>query len=445
VSPLRSSLVFVALAAVLVLGMVTSSPAKEPPAVGNEPTAVLGVSTRMPAGTLAWFDPLTLQALRGRKVGLGYHTGSYAFSSNRATLALGECLERAGQASIRFVDARAMRRLGDVLLSNSYNCVSSLAWLQPHRLLAVLTRTDSSDAEIAVVDPATRHVLSHAPLPSAPVAQSATGQELALLFSNFDSIAPARVGVVDADGDLRTIVVDNIPIGTVVDQTGQDFRARTVSPGFAVDPEGRRAFLVPANGPVVQIDLGTLALSYHPLAHPSLLQRFLEWLTPAAEAKAIEGPVRQARWLGDGVLAVSGFDYSIADEGGQTEHVLAKPAGVELVDTASWRARMLSSDSSEVAVAAGLVIAEGGEWDEANQVTKSPGLLAFAPDGTKRWALHVGEERLLYDSVGSLGYVWLSQGKMEVVDLASGSLLQTIDRNEAANPWPWLLAAQRSG
>jgi hypothetical protein len=449
VRSMRVSLPLVALSVALVLGGgATRSAAKEPPATSASPGAILGISTRVSAGTLAWFDPLTLQPLRGRKIGLGFHTGSYAFSADRATLALGNPCgdDQGGVASLRFVNARAMRKLGDLRLSADYDCASTLAWLRPDRLLAVLSNTSTSRSEVVVVDPTTRRVLRHVSLPDAPsFATGATADELVLLLGSYDSFVPARVVAIDPDGALRETVVGNVLVGNVVDGSGQDFRARMITPGFAVDPSGRRVFLVPASGAIAEIDLRTLGVSYHALDHPSLLQRFFDWLTPAAEAKAIEGPVREARWLGGGVLAVSGVDYSIADEGKQTQHVLAKPAGVELVDTASWRSRMLSSAASGVAAGPGVVIAEGGAWDESSQVTTGPGLLAFALDGTTRWTLHPGEERSLYDATPSVGYVWLSQGKMEVVDLANGQVVRTLERNESANPWPWLLAAQRSG
>ncbi len=443
----RLSLPLLALVLALVLGpATTSSPAKEPPSAAQAPSAVLGISTRLPAGTLAWFDPLTLQPLRGRKVGLGYHTGSHAFSATRGALALSDsCDDEDGVASLRFVNARAMRTLGDVRLSNGYDCASGLVWLRPNRLLAVLLDMGTSRSQVVVVDPTTRRVLRHVSLPDAPVfATGATNDELVLLLGGSDSFVPARVLAVDADGAVRSAVVGNVLVGNEVDQSARDPRARTVVPGFAVDPAGRRVFLVPASGAIAQLDLRTLGLSYHALEHPSFLQRFFRWLTPAAEAKAIDGPVRQARWLGNGVLAVSGFDYSTVGEG-QAQHVVAKPAGVELVDTGSWHAQMLSGASSDASVAAGLVIAGGGSWDESSQVTSGPGLIAFAPDGGKRWTLHPGEERSLYDSAASIGYVWLSDGKMEVVDLVSGTVLETLERNESANPWPRLLSPQRSG
>jgi hypothetical protein len=413
------------------------------------PAAILGISARNPNGTLGWFNPLTLEPLRGRKAPLAGHGGSWAFSADRSRIALaGECGGGGGAASIRFVNARTMRVLGDLRLSPYYwDCAGLLTWLRPNRLLAVLSSANSTQVEssVVVIDPTTRRVLRRVSLPDAQVyGTGATRDQLVLLFGGVDGFAPARVAVVDADGNVRSTVVDRVLVGTAVDSSSQTYRARTISPGFAVDPEGRRAFLVPANGDIAEIDLRSRTFSFHTLDHPSLLRRFLDWLTPAAEAKEMEGAVREARWLGDGLLAVSGLDYALANHGTESEHMVATPAGVKLVDTRAWRAQMLSSGSSSFAVGQGLVVAQGGAWEDEKPLASGPGLVAFGSDGRERWQLHPNS-RVGIDISGSLGYVWLSQGHMEVVDLATGEILRTLVRNERANPWPRLLAAPSSG
>jgi hypothetical protein len=81
-----------------------------------------------------------------------------------------------------------------------------------------------------------------------------------------------------------------------------------------------------------------MAVSYHELDRPSLLERLFRWLTPNADGKVTEGPVREARWLGEGMIAVSGTDYSIVTAGGE-ERVDATPSGLELIETRSWTSR----------------------------------------------------------------------------------------------------------
>lgn len=452
---MRPMLMAVLLAAALAIALTTGSAAApsyaRPTAIAKSPVrAALGISYKTEGGTLAWFNPLTLQTLRGRKLPLAGHTGSWAFSEDRSRLAVGNCDQR-DLASIRFVNARSMRVVGDLRMSPSDDCVNALTWLRPRRLLAVVRSMNSSDTAIVVVDPVARRILGRTQIASSDdetvwSGSVATKDELVLLLGTYDSFAPARLAVVDPDGNVRVNAVERVLLGTVFDEeSGSDPRARTIFPGFAVDPESRRAFLVPASGPLAEVDLQKLTVSYHELEHPSLLRRFLRWLEPAANAKATEGPVRDARWLGEGMLAVSGTDYAIQRDANGKEIQVGTPAGVTLVDTRSWRATMLSPGSSSFAVAPGLVIAQGGRWDPGEQRTVGPGILAFGLDGRARWKLPQPAGGGLDPAGGlGLGYVWLGQDRLQVVDLATGSALRTIKRNERQNPWPRLLAAQSS-
>jgi hypothetical protein len=410
-----------------------SRPAKAPP--------LLGVSYGSPRGTLAWFEPMTLKMLPGRKVQLGGHFGSWAFSNGRRFLALGSC-EGPGARTpgIRFVDAHRMRVQGDLPLSPyRRGCASALTWLRPERLVAVVSTGTASASEVVVVNTRARRVLRRSPLPSAPTAVGRSSEDLVLLFSSFGEFAPARLAVVDSEGTVRMRGIERILAGTVVDATSTEYRARTIQPGLAIDPDGRRAFVVPASGPVAEVDLVTLDVSYHELDPPSLLGRLLRWLTPAAQAKVMEGPVREARWLGDGMLAVSGTDYSVEAPTSGAERFLQAPAGVRLIDTRSWTSRVLEPEASGFAVGAGLVVAQGGRWDSEEDRGYGPGLRAFGLDGRERWRLHAGEYRWM-DTAGSVGYVRIAGDNADVVDLASGAVVSRVARE----PFAQLLAGQSS-
>jgi len=452
---MRPMLVAVLLAAALAIALTGGSAAAPshalPTTTAKSPVrAVLGMSYKTKGGTLAWFNPLTLQTLRGRKVPLAGHTGSWAFSTDRSLFAIGNCDER-DLPSIRFVNARSMRVAGDLRLSPGGDCISALRWLQPRRLLAVVHSMNSRDTEIVVVDPVARQIVRRTQIASSDdetvwSGSVATKDELVLLLGTYDSFVPARLAVVDTEGNVRVVTVERVLVGTVFEEESEDdHRARTIHPGFAVDPESRRAFLVPPSGPLAEIDVQTLSVSYRELEHPSLLRRFLRWLEPAAQAKGIDGPMRDARWLGEGMLAVSGTDYAMQRDAQGNEIEVGAPAGVTLVDTRSWRATMLSAGSSGFAVAPGLVIAQGGRWDAGEQRMVGPGILAFGLDGRERWSLPQPAGGGLDPAGGlGLGYVWLGQGRLQVVDLATGNALRTIMRNEQQNPWPRLLAAQSS-
>ena len=282
--------------AVLVAALVAgaAAPRTEAEATGaakSQFPPVLGISFRAAepyGGTLAWFEPLTLRKLPGRKAPIGVYFGSWAFSAYRAVLAIASCGGQGAEPpGIRFVNARAMRVLGDLRLSPSDGCADSLTWLRPDRLLAVVTA--GGESEVVVVDPIARRVLRREQLPSYRLAAARTSDELVLMLATWGSFAPTRVAVVDADGTVRVATVGGVLEGTVVDEQSEDYRSRTIQPGLAVDAEGGRAFLIPASGPIAEIDLRTLAVSYHQLDRPSLLGRFLRWLSPRLRRRQPRG------------------------------------------------------------------------------------------------------------------------------------------------------------
>ncbi len=101
---------------------------------------------------------------------------------------------------------------------------------------------------------------------------------LVFLLGDRNRSGPAQVAVVDAQGETRVATVRQAAVG---------------SAGLAVDPVGRRAYLVDGER-VFGVDLRTLDSS------DSGPLRTL--------AKAPLRSIRSARWLGNGLLAVSGLD-----------------------------------------------------------------------------------------------------------------------------------------
>ena len=396
---------------------------------------MLGMSFGRERGMLAWFDPLTLQPLRGRKAPLGVHGGDWAFSSDRSVLAVGRC----NPPEIRFVDARAMRVLGDLRISPYPGCANRSTWLRPDRLLATVSLGRQS--ELVVVDPVERRVVRREPFQPVAVWDSGhTRDELVLLLAGDGTVAPARLAVIDAEGTIRTVGIDRILAGSVVDEASEQPHARIVSPGLAIDPDGRRAFVVPASGPVAEVDLQTLEVSYHELDPPSLLGRFLRWLQPSAQAKGLtEGPTRQAQWLGNGLIAVSGADHSFVRSANGEEEDTSTPAGLRLIDTRTWTTRMLDRGVSWFAATPQLVVGSRVDRGEGSVID----LLAFGRDGQERWRLH-NDHNSYATFTGPVGYVY-SKGAQtaKVVDLATGKVLRTLSRNGSGS-WPQLLAAQSS-
>jgi hypothetical protein len=351
------------------------------------PQAVLGWDYAN--GRLAWFDPATLTPLPGRKVPMRGGC-SWSFSPDRARLASTDC-----QGTITFVNARTMRRVGSLSVSGGLLTVEGLVWLRPDRLLAT-----STQSTVLVIDPRTPRLVRRVDLPG-PVQGRATLADgrVAYLLSNAESFGPARVAVVDADGNMRAVVLDRITVGSAFDADSSDPSGTIRSAGFAVDGAGNRAFVVSPELLVAEVDLLSLAVAYH---GPT---RVL--------AKTVEGPARSAAWLGDGLLAVAGVDYSTTTVG-KERRVVQKPFGLHLVDTRTWTIRLVDPTAEWFQRAGGLLVVQRGTGNEAHTAA------ALTPDGTERYRVEL-EARAWLEVSGAFAYVCRDGNLLRVIDTATGA------------------------
>jgi hypothetical protein len=209
-----------------------------------------------------------------------------------------------------------------------------------------------------------------------------------LLLGRPASIGPARVAVVDAGGRVRTVSLPGIAAGfqEPADWDKVGASSRRAQPGLAVDPDGRRAFVVGAGDPLAMVDLRTLEVAWHRTEpRPGLLGRLADWLLPAAEAKSVHGPVRMAAWLGDGLMAVWGQDETEPLVRGPTVEQWLRPAGLRLVDTRAWRATTIHPQASGAVWAGGRLLAFGrllgppADPDADEPTQRTYGLTVFGP------------------------------------------------------------------
>ena len=270
-------------------------------------------------------------------------------------------------------------RNGDVL---------ALAWLTPRRIVGL------ERVGIFVVDPVARRLVTYRYEQGTLVGWTRTRTELIVLLGPPASwipissvteagsaIGPTRLLEIDAKGRVRSVQLDSIQSGSAFD-TGEPAEAWV--PGLAVDAQAERAFVVGGGAPIAEVDLKTLQVTYHQLREPgSLLDRALEWLVPTAAAKgAISGPTREAVWLGNGLLAISGADVHVIAQPRSVD-VTTEPFGLKLVDTRSWTARTLEPHATGFAHGSGVLFAYAGSYDEQYRRTGGIGAIAFALDGTR--------------------------------------------------------------
>jgi hypothetical protein len=401
--------------------VVSSAPPVSPP---------LAISDKR----LVHVDPQTLAPLPGPRVDVGsggcasrgggeacWSIPPWSFSPDFSRLAVVRN-GRFAVRSLRLVDVAGLRVAADLRVAGGP--VGALAWLGRNRLVALQEVCCSARQRLLGIDVARHRVTVRRPLWGTVLGVARTPREVVLLLAPARGVGPARLAVAGALGTVRVVRVGRIVAG-VPHEVGTA-RTRLSIPGLAVDPARRRAFLVQP-GLVAEVDLGSLAVSYHRLGRTSLLGRLHAWLEPDAQAKEGSGPTRSARWLGGGLLAVTG-----ADEQGPR----SRPAGLVLVDTPSWRAKTIDASASELAVTGDLLLASGG---------RTSGLVAYGLDGRRRFRLFDGWRAWVNQIYNGRAYVGIfrpdgTQAPFRVVDLTTGRAA-----GERTLPLPWLLVEASSG
>jgi hypothetical protein len=396
-----------ALAATTIAGSAAAQPAaRAHVAKSSKVLAVVGTDVNAPS--LRWLDPSTLRRLGPRGVALAGGQ-SPVFSPNGSKIAAGS--EGSG---IEIADVRRMKVIARVARLTAWGS-SPVAWLAPNRLLA-LQRSDRSGAQmLAVIDPVAKKVVRRVPLNGYPAWQAA-GREVVFVGHDGDGIGAASLLVVDRNGGVRRVALDRIQAGWRMEGTEPEAVYRQASPGLAVDGAGH-AYVVGQPTVVADIDLATLAVTYHELRLPSsLLGRFLSWLQPTASAKAAAGWSRQAVWLGSGRLAITGSDY---------EGLRTTPAGLTLADLVSGELQPLEPDAGYAVLAGDLLLGVGASWDSATEVESGMGIAAYSLDGRRLWSALADEPVWWVQATGGYAYI---DGRtsypetVRVVDLESGSV-----------------------
>jgi hypothetical protein len=341
---------------------------------------------------LAWYDPASLTA--APKPRLSYQSAlcSWSFSRDRSRLAISDC-----DGSLRIFDVRRMRRLGTVSVSGRIATAQGVAWLRRDRAL-LLSHVGADGTMLVTVDPVARRVLRRVDLGGVAGARTIVGERIVFLVSPPDRFGPPRVVVAGADGSVHSATIDRISAGTVITDDATP-HAEVREPGFAVDPAGR-AFVIAPDLTVAEVDLDTMAVAYH-----APVRRL---------AKAIDGPERTAAWLGDGLVAVGGFDSATTGEGASLR-VQTTPFGLHVLDTRTWTYRTIDPEAEWFWSAASRLLAAGGS---------SRRLVGYAFDGTQRYTLDAGPDGYL-QLQGSFVYACRAGWALRVYDAATGATVGT--------------------
>ncbi|MGH2652879.1 MAG: hypothetical protein ACRDHV_00825 [Actinomycetota bacterium] len=399
--------------------------ARDVAALDREPVLANSWIQRSDTNQLSWVDPVTLRPVSDRVVPLGNQNGApHVFSPDGSQLAIG-ALSR-----LQLVDLEGMKRLWSLPLAG--RALVAGAWFRDDLLTTVLIENGEPwRMSLVHLDPLAGDEVERIPLEGAPVGAGRLADLLVLLLQppySAVGLAPATLVTIDRDGRVRQTTLELISAG--FDPQGEDpdddvgFQ---VTPGLAVDPDGRRAFVVGAGEPVAEVDLDDLEVEYH---WPAEDRALFAGLLPAAEAKIADHRLRRAVWLGDGLLAVSGHDWEITGIGRDGKE-FGRPAGVTIIDTRTWTKCALTRGMSLIAEAGGLLLAHNSFLGTCDQ--KGNGVAAYGRDGAKRWHL-LEEEWVDLQVAGPYAYAATScaRWRVSVIDLVSGEVINENGRRPPA-------------
>ena len=361
------------------------------PAGGDTQPPLYGI-TWQGALVLVGVDRRTLRPRPGLRVRVAGEPLAWSFSPDRSRLVVGSAPRG---ARLRLIDLRAGRALGDIAVSRR-GSEEATAWVGPRRVLTVVVTPGccgAGDTIVAAVDTGRRRVVWRRRLGGSLQAGERFGRSLLLVLGpRGRSVGPSRLVQVGAGGSIRSAALPEIRSG--IESDGH--QTRSWNPGLAVDRSGGRAFVVQAQAPVAEIDLQTFRVRSHPLQ----LQA----------ADRVAGPTRSALWLGRGLLGVTGSD---SGRDGET------PAGLTLVDTRSWQARMIDARASEAALVSGTLLA-------SSFLTNASGLTGYSLDGRRRFHLY-GRERIGVQPLGRRALVG-GLKRTALIDARTGQPLRRFRR-----------------
>jgi hypothetical protein len=370
------------------------------------------VGNKIMTQQLVRFDAATLRPA-GATVPLAAHRYGWSLSPDGARVALGSsgvACARTG-TTLRLVDVNRMHSLGDLQIAAS-GPVQASAWLSPRRVVAVVGPGRCGSAKhtrVVAVDVDTGHVVTRTWVRGNLINTARAPGKLVLFFAPPGKIGSVRLVVVGADGVVHQKLLEGVAAGQRV---VNGHAVVVATPGLAVDPVGGRAFVLTNWDGVTEVDLRTLRVGYHPLTERSL-------------AKSMNGSEREALWLGNGLLALTGSDLV---------KLSTIPAGLKIVDTRTWKSRTVDSKVSRVELAGGVLLADGSSFDRDGGRTTSTftGLIAYSRTGRELYRVFegapIGRTAVIagrgYATVGGMTY----KNRTTEFDLATGKIGRSLDQ-----------------
>jgi hypothetical protein len=408
-----------AVAAVLVL----ASPSK-----GGSPLVVAwhaGYPADCVPTRLMRVDPATLRPKGGRTLRLKGYFKQPVRSPDAKTVALG-----GSAGTILLADVSSMRRRSSIRIGSPYEDTTVVSWPAADRLVALDVSSDAHRVgltKVVVVDPKRGDVVREARFPwwAAQGRGTTAAGRVATLIVSWQRLVPPRLVVVTADGTIEIVTLARLRAGV-----GYSHGEVVRFPALAVDPQGERAFVINEGEPVAIVDLATLKVRYQRATGLSSPARALAG--PAHEtgtSNPRSGPARSATWLGGGLIAISGSD-SYTGQAGRWLGDSKAPAGLQILDTRSWRARTLDRRPSEFEWIRGRLVATARAWNPRARRVRGDALVAYDRAGRVKYRIP-GDRKAHWQAFD--GRLFVDDGPsplLAVLDARDGRKLGCVSANQ---------------
>jgi hypothetical protein len=364
---------------------------------------------------LATLEPRTLRPRSHLSARLSGFTWGWDRSPDGESIAIGV----SSRGRLQIVGLRSRRPTKIVPVGSPGDVLHGVSWPRPRRILALYGGGPYAKSTLAVVDPVEGRVVRRSPLKGAVNIALATPAGLVLLAGPLNSIGPSRLVKVDAGGRLRAIALDEIASGFEPPPRKLERNelpvGRQTQPAACLDERTGRAFVVSATSErVADVDLATGVVDYHDLRQQrSLVARVLDVLEPPAEAKVTEGSFRMAECLGNGKIAVSGWN----EHGPERRGWNPDPFGLRLIDGDGWSIRTLDREANYFSTAG-----------ETMLVTpRSGGLVVYTGTGKRAFELFHGRAVSDVRAAGHYAYAYFHRTRRTyVVDVRRGEVVRMV-------------------
>jgi hypothetical protein len=347
---------------------------------------------------IGWFDPVTLRRKGRSRAALPQQTAVWAVSPGGRFVAVGPA-----RHEVWIIDTRTLRPVGPVRSADPPN---ALAWLSDDALAGV------TPGEAVLWNATGKRIRSFELTPSERVEAwlAASDRLIALTTPDWRGGGGSPRLLVVTETVTQVVELDGTAAGYDPD-LGE--HGTQLTPGLAYDPTGRRAFVVPADGPIAEVDVDDGTVGYHSPS-TSVLETAGAALVPPAGAKLSAWTRTEAVWLGAGLIAVSGFSAETLGLDGEA-------GGVTILDTEDWTSCVLDRRPTHVAVTGGTLLAWGGaDLDERGGV----GLVGYDLTDGGQWHLF-GQQYLDVQVYGPYAYAINSWDGWHVstVDVSIGRVI----------------------